>query len=1176
MTRRPYLSLGIVDLEKRFDQEPDDADFLNRLLHELDHRTTQRAKKLHARAVQAQGVASKQKQARKEPPPPSAHETATPNVTLKPRPPRTEPLAPEPEIDTAPMPTFTRAETDIEGLSEPERVLSSWMALEVLSPQSFRKPEDLVAGDKYRIANISRGNLPWENGGERSRKNYRMYYQIVLGTVQMPPSIEGLLKVYTDTRNERPQAGGESVIATVIVDKDGKPSCALDKDGRPILDTMVNISSFAWGLPIALAGDLKALGNWSQIEDQLHSALASRLWRVDEEGEPIPLSSTNISTAYEWLIKELNLSQALCDKPAIALRTYQYFKNEGPPETLLLNSFYLDDLSKAKTMFADGNAPQNLRRYLADIVPEERFELLRDEEALSRALHPSKMPLGSWPAQGRHSLVTLQQAAVNLASNDLKSGGILAVNGPPGTGKTTLLRDVVANVISKRARIMATYHDPEDAFTNSKERVKRGSAFLWMYTLDEKLKGFEMVVASSNNKAVENVSAELPSIDSVAEDSFLRGYFKTISDGLLERETWGIIAAVLGNSSNRWKFSQKFWWDEDTGLSNYLRHASGSKPMVTFKDEKGDEQKRPPMIVEKENPPSEKSEANRRWLKAKKKFKEIEAETESLLEKISYVADLPQSLLTAQNEADLLSQSVEAETNRLKSMQSALKENQSHLDCAQKDVVEVSLELEKQTRSKPNILSRIFSNKKYGEWQTKFTRFNKTLERHKARMHALGSEQAEISKSVNHCELHLASSKNALHGKVSEIEKMNTELIEFRTKHTGQFIDEAFFELDYEERQLAAPWLDKIAAKARQDLFEVSMELHRAFIDAAAKPLRHNIGLILGSFGTRSFGTSERDALISDMWSSLFLVVPVISTTFASVSRMFSSLGKDALGWLLIDEAGQALPQAAVGAIMRCSRAVVVGDPMQIEPVVMLPDHLTDAICREFKIDETVYNAPAGSAQTLADSATDHYASFETKLGSRDVGVPLLVHRRCENPMFGVSNEVAYENLMVQAKAKKQSPIKNVLGDSRWIDVSGVGQDKWCAAEGKVVLQLLRDLKKSGTDPDLYIVTPFVIVQDRLRELIRKSGLLDDWVEAPHRWPYERIGTVHTVQGREAEAVIFVLGAPDASQTGARNWAGGRPNLLNVAVSRAKECIYIVGNKSLWSKAGVFERLAKL
>jgi hypothetical protein len=1176
MTSRPYLSLGIVDLEKRFDQERDDADFLNRLLHELDHRTTQRAKKLRARAVQAQGVAPKQKQERKETSPPSARETATPNVSPRHRTPKPEALAPEPVINTAPMPTFTRAETDIEGLSEPERVLSSWIALEVLSPQSFRKPEDLVAGDKYRIANISRGALPWENGGERSRKNYRMYYQIVLGTVQMPPSIEGLLKVYTDTRNERPQARGESVIATVIVDKDGKPSCALDKDGRPILDTMVNISSFAWGLPIAMAGDLKSLGNWSQIEGQLHSALASRLWRVDDEGEPIPLSSIDISTAYEWLIKELNLSQALCDKPAIALRTYQYFKNEGPPETLLLNSFYLDDLSKAKTMFADGDAPENLRRYLADIVPEERFELLRDEEALSRALHPSKMPLGSWPAQGRHSLVTLQQAAVNLTSNDLKSGGILAVNGPPGTGKTTLLRDVVANVVTERARIMATYHDPEDAFTNSKERLKRGNAFLWMYKLDEKLRGFEMVVASSNNKAVENVSAELPSIDSVAKDSFQNGYFKTISDGLLERETWGMIAAVLGNSSNRWKFSQKFWWDEDTGLSNYLRHASGSKPMVTITDEKGDEQKRPPVIVVKENPPSEKSEANRRWLKAKRKFKEIEVQTELLLKKVSYVADLPKSLLAAENELNLLSQNLESETNKLKSLQSALQENRNHLERAQKDIAEVSVKIEEQNRSKPNILSRIFSSKKYGQWQSEFTQCNQILERHKGRMHALGAENGELSKSVSHCELHLASSKSALHGKTSEIRKLNTELAEFKANYSGQFIDEEFFKLEYEKRQLAAPWLDKIAAKARQDMFEVSMELHRAFIDAAAKPLRHNIGLILDSYGTRSFGTPERDALIPYMWSSLFLVVPVISTTFASVSRMFSGIGKDALGWLLIDEAGQALPQAAVGAIMRCSRAVVVGDPMQIEPVVMLPDHLTDAICREFKIDETVYNAPAGSAQTLADSATDHYASFETKLGSRDVGVPLLVHRRCENPMFGVSNDVAYENLMVQAKAARHSPIKSALGDSRWIDVSGAGQDKWCAAEGKVVLQLLRDLKKSGADPDLYVVTPFVIVQDRLRDLIRKSGLLDGWVETPNRWPYERIGTVHTVQGREAEAVIFVLGAPDASQTGARNWAGGRPNLLNVAVSRAKECIYVVGNKSLWSKAGVFERLTKL
>jgi hypothetical protein len=64
-----------------------------------------------------------------------------------------------------------------------------------------------------------------------------------------------------------------------------------------------------------------------------------------------------------------------------------------------------------------------------------------------------------------------------------------------------------------------------------------------------------------------------------------------------------------------------------------------------------------------------------------------------------------------------------------------------------------------------------------------------------------------------------------------------------------------------------------------------------------------------------------------------------------------------------------------------------------------------------------------------------------------------------------------------------------------------------------------------------------------------------------------------TVQGREAEAVIFVLGAPSVAQVGARNWAGRRPNLLNVAATRAKEALYVIGNRTLWREAGVFSAL---
>ena len=61
-------------------------------------------------------------------------------------------------------------------------------------------------------------------------------------------------------------------------------------------------------------------------------------------------------------------------------------------------------------------------------------------------------------------------------------------------------------------------------------------------------------------------------------------------------------------------------------------------------------------------------------------------------------------------------------------------------------------------------------------------------------------------------------------------------------------------------------------------------------------------------------------------WTALFFVIPVVSTTFASFDRLFSHLGRESLGWLLIDEAGQAAPQVAAGHFM-ARRSVVVGDP---------------------------------------------------------------------------------------------------------------------------------------------------------------------------------------------------------------------------------------------------------
>jgi hypothetical protein len=477
-------------------------------------------------------------------------------------------------------------------------------------------------------------------------------------------------------------------------------------------------------------------------------------------------------------------------------------------------------------------------------------------------------------------------------------------------------------------------------------------------------------------------------------------------------------------------------------------------------------------------------------------------------------------------------------------------------------------------RLRPGFFQLLFKTKPYRIWQQHHNSllgsFKKVDKDHRTNSSQVSNRENIWNK--NHETLQAWEKRYAIVTKTLAEAKQKISIAQKHLK--PHFVDTDFFDLPHAEFHQVSPWCDSAMQHLRDDVFITAIKLQKAFIDAAAKPLRHNLGALMMVFSGRSMPDEEKLKLLPDLWASLFLVVPGISTTFASVERMFGGLPPESLGWLLIDEAGQALPQAAVGAIMRTKRAVVVGDPIQVEPVVVLPPTLTQNICKKFGIDPDYYNAPDASAQTLADTATPYFATFETKYGSRSVGVPLLVHRRCEEPMFSISNAVAYQGLMVQAKRPGVSQIRNCLGPSKWINIQGESNDKWCPQEGAAVLDLLRRLKAGSINPDLYIVTPFVIVADNLRRIIIDSGILKSWTDNDYKWCFERIGTIHTVQGREAEAVIFVLGAPSPSQTGARGWAGGKPNLLNVAVTRAKEVLYVIGNKQLWSQAGLFKELA--
>jgi hypothetical protein len=117
----------------------------------------------------------------------------------------------------------------------------------------------------------------------------------------------------------------------------------------------------------------------------------------------------------------------------------------------------------------------------------------------------------------------------------------------------------------KRAERLCTLKAPNDAFSRRLEI--KGSDFPAWQILDT-LRGFEMVVASSNNGAVENVTEELPTMKAIADcwqEQAL--HFREVADAILAPEDqpdvagicWGLIAAALGKKENRSNFADRFW-----------------------------------------------------------------------------------------------------------------------------------------------------------------------------------------------------------------------------------------------------------------------------------------------------------------------------------------------------------------------------------------------------------------------------------------------------------------------------------------------------------------------------------------------------------------------------------------------------------------------------------------
>ncbi len=699
----------------------------------------------------------------------------------------------------------------------------------------------------------------------------------------------------------------------------------------------------------------------------------------------------------------------------------------------ILNSFYLRDLQKIAQRSARIPKGSPLTRYLSATQHPHRVDVAKPSARLWSGVSPRALSLGRWPHKTDHFNSLMQQLAVN----ELMSGKhqVLAVNGPPGTGKTTLVKDVVAGFVVQRALKLVRFRSPDDAFEKKPLSCEVERSRFVIRKLKKELTGFEIVVASSNNNAVENITRELPKRsalgDVFAGESYLaevarlyellRQRPKRADSANTNDSRWALVSAPLGNRRNRELFCDSLLYGP-----------------TEDKDEKSRRQEVGLCLTLHEWRKRIPAPGNVSYAKARLLFLAAHKEVEEILERIS----------------------------------------------------------------NPD------SNKS-----------------------ELGADGREIDSYITPC-------------------------------------DTNFDSLAVQSR---APWLSERLTTAQSKLFLAALALHQAWAREAAG-LGKNLAAI-GKLLSRPEVFDEHAATC--IWQTLFMVVPVVSTTLASVERMCASVGAGVFGTAIIEEAGQATPQSVSGILWRSKRALIIGDPMQIQPVVSAPDVLIRHFCKKHDITNPLVSPLASSAQSLADESSELGTYLEQSIASTWIGSPLRVHRRCIEPMFSISNTIAYGGLMTYG-TESASIANTTLPESAWYDTDGSCVARhWVPQHGEVACGILERALRAGSayELDIFFITPFRSIKERLAKLLsdraRSLGCSLDQVAAIRR----RVGTVHTFQGKEANTVAFILGCDDTTR-GAARWAGERPNLLNVAVTRARHRLYVVGSLSLWHNQGFFAELA--
>ncbi len=363
----------------------------------------------------------------------------------------------------------------------------------------------------------------------------------------------------------------------------------------------------------------------------------------------------------------------------------------------------------------------------------------------------------------------------------------------------------------------------------------------------------------------------------------------------------------------------------------------------------------------------------------------------------------------------------------------------------------------------------------------------------------------------------------------------------------------------------AVPQYAEAIETLRREIFQSALRLRelcalRAQVDYI-EALDTAIEMLTEERPLRLLFNEEKEAGIA-----LRELFPVWGCTLLSLGNIFPAEARQ-IDYLVIDEAGQCHPAYAVSGIMRARKVMIIGDVHQLEPVIDLGANDEQRLARTHlsTTDDSehyrVYAGSHSSVQALSDEV------MPRRLVLRD-------HFRSQPDIIRISDTLCGYGLNVRTSpASQQSRVPLLKAPLLFADCSGEQQrflGSWFnAAEVQWTVGLIDMLLSCGIHPnEIALITPYRGQCEMLRRALSERSISAETTEhvlsAAHNTEniFEpqggiALGTIHRFQGGERSIVIF--------STVARRWQSRaflekNPNLLNVAVSRAKEHLIVVGD----------------